>query len=176
MAAITDSFELAGLRLDSGQGRRLELAVALDDFELSDATYKALPSPLPLILDVSKTTGGGYALRIRFEAELDGACMRCLEPATESFAIDSREVYQPAHAGQDDDFQSDYIGHDGSLELKAWANDALALALPAAILCRPDCAGLCAVCGENLNTAPPEHHHDDGPDPRWAKLSELKFE
>ena len=41
------------------------------------------------------------------------------------------------------------------LDLRAWARDALALALAGEqILCRADCAGLCPVCGENLNTRP----------------------
>jgi uncharacterized protein len=62
------------------------------------------------------------------------------------------------------------------LDLHAWARDALALALPATLLCRDDCAGLCAVCGENLNRAAPGHQHEAGPDPRWAKLSEIRFE
>jgi uncharacterized protein len=176
MAAITENFDLAGMRLHSGEGRRLELEVAIDEFTLSGDTYTVSPTPIPVVLDISKTAGDGYALRLRFSAQLAGACMRCLEPATEAFTIDAREVYQPGHAGDDDDVESDYLDQDGALELKAWANDALALALPAAILCRPDCAGLCAVCGENLNTAEPGHHHEQGPDPRWAKLSELEFE
>jgi uncharacterized protein len=47
------------------------------------------------------------------------------------------------------------------------------LALPDQILCRSDCAGLCAVCGRDLNVEP--HEHADGePDPRWAALAELK--
>ncbi len=53
--------------------------------------------------------------------------------------------------------------------------DALALALPAQIVCRPDCLGLCSVCGANLNDDP-EHAHERAPDPRWAKLSELKLD
>jgi uncharacterized protein len=65
---------------------------------------------------------------------------------------------------------------EGVLELAAWARDALALALPTQLLCKPDCAGLCAVCGVDLNTAEPGHHHDAAPDPRWAKLSELRFD
>ncbi len=176
MSAITDTFDLAGLRLASGEGRRLELLVTIDDFTLSGTTYEVAPKPVPVMLDMSRTTGGGYALRLRFEAQLDGACMRCLEPAGQHFAIDAREVYQPGHDVDDEDLESDYLGVEGELDLKAWANDALALALPAAILCRPDCAGLCSVCGENLNTAEPGHHHDSGPDLRWAKLSELKFD
>ena len=62
------------------------------------------------------------------------------------------------------------------LDLRAWAHDALALALPAQLLCREDCAGLCPSCGADLNTAGPEHGHEPEPDPRWAKLSELRFD
>jgi uncharacterized protein len=62
------------------------------------------------------------------------------------------------------------------LDLRAWAHDALALAFPAQIVCRDDCLGLCPVCGENLNEAGPDHAHEQAPDPRWAKLRELRFE
>ena len=65
---------------------------------------------------------------------------------------------------------------DGVLDLGGWAHDALALALPALILCRPDCAGLCPVCGVELRDAGPDHAHEADPDPRWAKLSELRFD
>jgi uncharacterized protein len=64
----------------------------------------------------------------------------------------------------------------GTLNLHDWVRDALALALPAQILCRADCAGLCPECGADLNTAGPDHRHEREPDPRWAKLSELKFD
>jgi uncharacterized protein len=62
------------------------------------------------------------------------------------------------------------------LDLRAWSRDALALALPTQIVCSEECRGLCPVCGENLNNAPPDHGHASEPDPRWAKLRELKFE
>jgi uncharacterized protein len=46
--------------------------------------------------------------------------------------------------------------------------------MPQRLLCRPDCAGLCSVCGESLNDAAPgSHEHPSEPDPRWAKLREL---
>ena len=60
--------------------------------------------------------------------------------------------------------------------MRGWARDALALALPAQLLCRDDCAGLCAVCVENLNEAGPEPAHERAPDARWAKLSALKLD
>ena len=172
MAPRTDTFDLEGLRLTSGEGRQLELGVGLGSLELGGERYPVIPSVVPVRLDISRTTGQGYALRLRFSAGLEGPCMRCLEPATPVFEVDAREFSQP---GGVEELDSPYIDA-GALDLAAWARDALALALPAALLCRPDCAGLCPVCGENLNQAGPEHHHEAAPDPRWAKLAEIQFD
>ena len=65
---------------------------------------------------------------------------------------------------------------DETLDLAAWARDAFVLAAPAKVLCREDCAGLCPICAADLNEAGPEHRHEAAPDPRWAKLRELKLE
>ena len=62
------------------------------------------------------------------------------------------------------------------LALRDWARDALVLAIPALLLCQPDCLGLCTICGANLNEAGPDHGHEPEPDPRWAKLSELHLD
>lgn len=172
MALRTDALDLGGLRLTSGEGRHLDLHVSLGSLELGGERYPVTPAAVAVRLDISRTTGQGYALRIRFSAGLDGPCMRCLEPATPVFEVDAREISQP---GEVDELDSPYVV-DGTLDLISWARDALALALPAALLCRPDCAGLCPVCGENLNLAGPEHHHEPVPDARWAKLSEIRFE
>ena len=61
--------------------------------------------------------------------------------------------------------------HDGRLYYRG--RDALALALPEQILCRPDCAGLCPVCGKDLNRDPHEHEEEVA-DSRWAALAELR--
>ena len=187
----TDTFDLGGLRLTSGEGRRLDLHVAIEPFSLAGESYPVHPAPVPVRLDISRTTGDGYALRLRFEASLNGPCMRCLELAEPSFEVDVREVSQPTdprisspapgprgRARRDDssdELSSPYVV-EGVLDLHAWARDALALSVPANLLCRPDCAGLCPVCGANLNEAGPEHHHERPADPRWAALSELRFE
>src|SRR3954452_18510149 len=145
----TDLFDLAPLRLRAGEGRRLELSVPLEPFELGAEHYDVAPSPVPVVLDVSRMTGGGTALRLRLTAELRGACMRCLEDATPAFEVDGREVDQ---AGEGQELGSAYVQGD-VVDVGAWARDALALTLPQQVLCTPECAGLCAVCGENLNTA-----------------------
>jgi uncharacterized protein len=172
MAARTDVFDLGALRLTPGEGRRLTLAVPLGSFAYGGQDYAAEPAQRDATLEVSRMTGGGYALRLRFEAGLGGPCMRCLEPASPLTVVDAREVHQP---GGGDELTSPYVDGD-ELDLAGWAHDALALALPDRILCRPDCAGLCPECGENLNAAGPEHAHERAPDPRWAKLRELRFE
>ncbi|MDE3130693.1 MAG: DUF177 domain-containing protein [Acidobacteriota bacterium] len=172
MVTPVDSFDLNGLRLGSGEGRRLDLAVRIEPFRLGADSYAVEPPVIPVRLDVSRTTRQGHALRLRFGATLHGPCMRCLEPAVASCEIDAREISQP---GAGEELDSPYVA-EGTLELGAWARDALALSLPRAILCRADCAGLCPTCGANLNTADPGHHHEPAPDPRWAKLSEVRFD
>jgi uncharacterized protein len=172
MPARTDTFDLGRLRLASGEGRRLDLEVALDPLRFGGETYAVTPAAVDAILDISRTTHNGYALRLRFGASLQGPCMRCLEPARPEIAVDSREVDQP---GDVEELRSPYV-KDEILDVHAWARDALALALPAQLLCRAECAGLCPVCGTDLNTAGPEHAHEREPDPRWAKLREIRFE
>jgi DUF177 domain-containing protein len=172
MPVRTDIFDLGGLRLTSGEGRRLELHVGIDPFELGGERYVVEPSLVAVELDISRTTGAGYALRLRFEATLAGPCMRCLADATRTFEVLAREVSQP---GEGEELESPYV-HDGVVDLRAWARDALALTVPTQVLCRPDCAGLCPICGTDLNEAGPDHDHEREPDPRWAKLSELHFD
>jgi uncharacterized protein len=172
MAQRTDTFDLAPLGLRSGDGRRFDLHVAIADFHYGGEPYAVTPPQVPVRLDVSRTTGMGWALRLRFTAGLQGPCMRCLEPADPAFEVDAREVYQP---GGGEEMSSPYLGADEELELGRWARDALALALPGTLTCRADCAGLCSQCGANLNEDS-EHRHEPAPDPRWAKLGELKFE
>jgi uncharacterized protein len=127
---------------------------------------------VPVELSISRMSGGGYALRLRFTAQVRGPCMRCLGEACPSVAVEAREVDKP---GGGEELASPYI-KDEKLNLAAWARDAFALAMPVKVLCRADCAGLCPVCAADLNEAGPEHHHEAAPDPRWAKLRELKLE
>jgi uncharacterized protein len=184
----TDTFDLGGLRLTAGEGRRLDLHVVFDPFTLAGEAYSVRPDTVPVRLDISRTTGSGYALRLQFEASLSGPCMRCLGPATPAFIVDAREVSQPSHRRlsakgpgrgrpqpESDELTSPYVD-DGVLDLRAWTRDALALSLPANLLCRSDCAGLCPVCGADLNDAGPDHGHERQPDPRWAALSQIRFE
>ena len=148
------------------------MAVPIAPLMLAGERYEAGSGSALVVLDVARTTGGGYSLRLRYEVRLTGPCMRCLEDAGRPMLVDAREVDQPRGG---DDLSSPYVDGD-ELRLGAWAHDALALALPTTVVCRDECMGLCAVCGENLNDAAPDHRHEAAPDPRWAKLGELRLE
>jgi DUF177 domain-containing protein len=165
--------DLGRLSLSHGEGTRLDFGVWLDSLELGGQTYELGHAPIDVRLDVSRPING-YAFRLRFPLRAEGACMRCLEPATVAAEVDVREVDQSDT--DDEELHSPYIAKD-ELDVGRWAHDAAVLALPPRILCRPDCAGLCPVCGESLNDADPgDHEHDTATDPRWSKLKELKLD
>ena len=169
----TTIIDLGRLSLAHGEGARLDLPVGLDPLELGGQSYDPGAGSVEARIDVSRPSNG-YAFRLRFPLRLAGPCMRCLEPAAVETEVDAREVDQSDT--DDEELRSPYVV-DYELDLGRWAHDAAILAVPARILCRPDCAGLCPVCGESLNDADPEEHqHSSGGDPRWAKLNELKLD
>ncbi len=165
--------DLARLSLAHGEGARFDVPVPLEPLELGGQTYAPRGEAVEARLDLSRPSSG-YAFRLRFPLAVEGPCMRCLEDAAVETAVDAREVDQSDT--DDEELRSPYVVED-DLDLGRWGHDAAVLALPTQILCRPDCAGLCPVCGESLNDADPDaHRHDSGGDPRWAKLKELELE
>jgi uncharacterized protein len=172
MPTITTAFDLAGLRLTPGEGRRLELWTRIEPLELGGERYAPAPAEIAVNLEVSRMTGHGYALRMRFTAALEGPCMRCLKDARREVEVDAREVDRP---GAGEELSSPYV-KDEMLDVAAWARDAFLLAMPAQVLCRQECLGLCPECAADLNEVGAEHAHERGPDPRWAKLGELKLD
>src|SRR5204863_1748399 len=107
---------------------------------------------------------------VRDKTRWHAPCHRGLADAVVDIAVSARE-YQ-ATDPESDELSTPYVAND-QLDLSAWARDALVLELPDNILCRVDCAGLCPVCGRDLNVDP--HGHDDEElDSRWAALSALR--
>lgn len=66
------------------------------------------------------------------------------------------------------------ILNDDEVDLSELVRQLVAMSLPTRALCRPDCAGLCAQCGHDLN-AGPCRCQEPGADPRWAGLGKLKL-
>ena len=126
--------------------------------------------PISVALEISQASGA-TVFDMQLEAHLTGACMRCLGFAEVVARVRTREFHD-FDAPAADELHSDYVAND-HLELGAWARDAVALELPEQILCREDCAGLCPVCGTNLNrdTCSCDRQMED---PRLAALKSLR--
>jgi DUF177 domain-containing protein len=164
------TFPLRTLRLLPGEEHVERLATVVDPIELGGQSYLATPAEIDAALTVQRAMSG-YALVLRFETTVTGPCMRCLEDAVVALTIEARE-YHDLDPGGDDELVSDYVADD-AVQVGAWARDAIVLGLPGTILCRPDCAGLCPVCGRDLNTEP-HTHAEEAVDPRWSALERLR--
>ena len=163
------SLDLRRVRLRSGEQYRDRHLIALEPLTFGGQPYVPVPATPEAELIVSRASTG-TVFELRFTARLHGPCHRCLADAVIDRTISAQE-YQ-ATSPLDDELRTPYVVDD-RLDLSAWARDALVLALPDQILCRPDCAGLCPVCGADLNANPHEHAEETS-DPRWEALAELK--
>jgi uncharacterized protein len=163
-------FSLRNVKLRTGEQYRDEVEVQLEPLVLGGTEYLPVPATVPAELTITKATSGSV-FELSFHARLHGPCFRCLRDTVVDESVNTRE-YQAASPAGDPELESPYVVDD-MLDLSAWARDALALGLPDKILHSPDCAGLCPVCGKDLNEEP--HTHDETePDPRWAALDELR--
>jgi len=164
------TFNLRNVRLRSGEEFRDEIQLELGSLEYGGQRYLPVPDTVPAELTIARASTG-TVFELRFGARLHGPCYRCLADAVVELAIDARE-YQATNPEESDELRTPYVSED-KLDVNAWARDAIALALPEQILCRDDCAGLCTVCGKDLNVEPHEHDEVEA-DPRWAALAELR--
>jgi uncharacterized protein len=106
------------------------------------------------------------------DVPVTGQCARCLEPVQDTLQLDVQELY--AYEGSTTEATS---GEDEvrriegeQIDLAPLVRDTVVLTLPLSPTCTPDCAGLCADCGERLDDLPADHSHEVV-DPRWAGLA-----
>ena len=163
------TLNLRTIKLRSGEQFRDELEIELEPLELGGQSYLPVPQKVPAEVAITRASTG-TVFELDYRVRLHGPCYRCLEDAVLELPISGRE-YQ-ATTPESDEMRTPYL-EDDKLDLSGWARDALALALPDKILCKPDCAGLCPVCGKDLNAEPHEHEEPQA-DSRWAALAELK--
>ena len=163
------TLNLRTIKLRSGEQFRDELEIELEPLELGGQSYLPVPQKVPAEVTITRASTG-TVFELSYRVHLHGPCYRCLEDAALELPISARE-YQ-ATTPESDEMRTPYLDDD-KLDLSGWARDALALALPDKILCKPDCAGLCPVCGKDLN-AEPHEHEEPQPDSRWSALAELK--
>ena len=164
------TFDLRQAKLRPGEEYRDEQEITLSPYDLGGQRYLPVPENVSAELVINRGTSG-MTFELNFPIRLHGPCYRCLKDAVLDLSIQARE-YQATSPGEADELKTPYVV-DNQLQLSNWARDAIAVELPQQILCRPDCAGLCAICGEDLNENPHEHE-DERADPRWEALEALR--
>lgn len=108
-------------------------------------------------------SGQDGRLRGRIEAEIPLTCSRCLLPFVERVALQLDEEFTTGsgprvHGGElgPADFVH-WVGPDHELDVTEIVRQHLQMAVPMAPLHRPDCRGLCPICGANWNERSCEH-------------------
>lgn len=139
----------------SGAGDTLPLAGHLDEtgYELGDHEF-SLPGGIDYDL-VLTNAGEGILATGLVRAHVVGTCDRCLEPAEFDVAgeVDGYYLFEEPEQLSDDEDEADFelVSPDRTIDLSGALLSALVMETPFVVLCREDCAGLCPVCGANLN-------------------------
>ena len=167
------------LTVDLGQLDRegsvdVEARVASDD-ELWKDTDLTWADDVVVRLTASFAGTGEVVARGTARGTLEQECRRCLEPVRTELAEELTMVFvadaeEEEHGGA---YPFEPVGEE--LDLSDAVREELVLAMNPFVVCKPDCRGLCPVCGQDLNEGSCDCTLDE-PDPRWEKLRELKSE
>lgn len=156
-----------------GSTRRLEVA---DEIATDDGTRYKITGSAELL-----RTNRGILVRANLNTITQCVCSRCLESISCTVPIKFEEEFFPSISINDgsrldlrEEPGSFKIDNKHILNLKEAIGEYLLINLPMKPLCREDCAGLCPVCGRNLNegSCQCEKHPIDS---RWAPLLSLSL-
>ncbi|MGC9371750.1 MAG: DUF177 domain-containing protein [Thermovirgaceae bacterium] len=117
---------------------------------------------------------------IRVRAQSEAPCSRCLEKTDLALEHEFRYFYNSS--SDEEEKAADLDEHTvliekeaGTLDISHQVWETLVMAFPEKVLCRPDCKGLCPVCGCNRNRKVCSCEPTEG-DPRFAVLAEALAE
>jgi len=131
-------------------GYSREIPITVEHLELDDLVINDLKSGI-----VISRTREGLLIQAEGTADVETDCTRCLNDFFLTINFGFEELYQfPSRTREETDL---ILPSDGYIDLRPLFREYLILALPIKRLCKPDCKGLCVVCGTNLNDATCEH-------------------
>ncbi len=124
----------------------------------------ALTDPLQVTGVVEPTGHGDYRWRGRLTSQVARSCRRCDREVLLPVDVVVDAVFSANPDLLDDPSVYPLVEPVSHVDVMGAVREELALAIPSLPLCREDCAGLCRVCGADLNNGPcgclkPAHHH-----------------
>ncbi len=149
----------------------------IDSFEIEGK--ERFPNPIRVHVKIDKEISN-LLIKIHVCTLAHFTCDRCLEEFDREICEDTELLYskeQPAVDYSDyfreyDDEIRPYPMDIDIIDITKDVRDTLLLAVPMKVLCKPDCKGLCPICGANLNYETC-HHETEIIDPRWEQLKGL---
>ena len=137
-----------------------------------------VPAGATLSLDLRmESVSEGVLVSGTVTGPVEGECGRCLAALGETLTVRVQELFAYENSTTDETTDEDEVRRlQGDLiDLEPVVRDAVVTALPTNPLCRDDCPGLCAECGEPWDELPADHTHEQI-DARWAALTQLRTE
>ncbi len=139
----------------------------LDDVDIELPEDLRLGGPMKGRVRLTRTNRGILA-EAELATSLDMECVRCLRPVTVPLDLQVTEEYLPsvdlpsgAPLPTDTEPDVQRLTDHHELDLTTPVREAISLAEPIAPLDRPDCPGLCIVCGQPLDEGVHDHPSDD---------------
>lgn len=160
-----------------GETREIRRAVPASTFgtEPWGPTIERVHDPVDLDLHLDAVVEG-ILVRGRIDVRVEVACSRCLTPVELPLSLTVTELFtDPARREEDEEDDPGYelLDDRTAIDLSTLARDAVLIDLPVQVRCRPECQGLCPVCGADRNETACGHREEPERDPRWAALAEL---
>ena len=115
-------------------------------------------------------TPQGLLVQVKMNATILAECVRCLTQFEQHLEVDFTELYAFSPRSVTD--SGLIMPEDGMIDLTPLLREYMTLEVPISPLCKPNCKGLCPICGENLNDTTC-HHEDEVSDERLAILKKL---
>lgn len=150
----------------------------VEDAKLPIAEGVSLAAPIEGEVRLART-GRSILATADLSTAIEAHCSRCLRAVVEPISVRIEEEALPSidiDSGLPVDAREEpdalRLDRNHELDLAQPVRDAISLAEPISVLCRPDCRGLCPSCGIDLNEAPDHGHAEDEIDPRLAALAE----
>jgi len=100
-------------------------------------------------------TPQGMLVQADFRGNVNAECVRCLAGFLQPIQTVFNELY--AFKTNAITESSLILPEDNNIDLAPLAREYLLLEIPISPVCKPDCKGLCPVCGEDLNVRICEH-------------------
>ena len=148
-------------------GAEKPFETVLDTEHLCTPAIRGFSGPVTVRGAVRNTAGLLY-LRAPVHAQALCVCDRCGTDFVRTYDLDVDVPLAPD--AEDDNGDAFPLDGDG-LDVAEVLETCFALEVESKLLCRPDCRGLCPVCGKNLNDGPCGCVRK--PDPRFAVLEQL---